>query len=310
MSKMNNCTTRDLTTIGILYPGEMGSSLGKVLSENGYRVVTTVEERSSRTRRLCLETGLEILNSFREVVQAADIIISVVPPAAAVQVAEQYASFADLRSRTSLYIDANSISPETTKQIGDLLSQLPINFVDAAVHGLASRLRTQGTIYLSGPHASDVAELFGRSLRTRIIGETIGQASVFKMLLSGMSKGLVALFLEMSLLAREEHMLDSFLSECREYYPGIMTAIDRLLPTYPQHASRRADELRELETTMFSLSLEPGMVHGAQQLIAAVGQLSLAEQHSHNDSRDWTVCDVVEEVYGRNPLRLHQAPPQ
>lgn len=300
-------TTKNSTTIGILYPGEMGASLGKLLAEDAYRVVTTVEGRSSRTSRLCFEAGLEHLGSLHEVVQTADIVISVVPPAAALQVAEHYASLAHLCSRAPLYIDANSISPGTTRRIEALLSEVHIDFVDAAIHGLASRLGTQGTLYLSGSAASDIASMFEGSLRTKVLGDTVGRASAFKMLLSGVSKGLVALFLEMSLVAQEARLLDHFLHECEGLYPGIMVAIDRMLPTYPQHASRRADELKELEHTIRSLGLEPGIVHAAQQLISVVGQLGLAERHGSNDHHDWTVRAVIEDIASHNPLGVRPA---
>jgi hypothetical protein len=54
-------------TVGILYPGEMGAALGRLLREDGVRVVTTLEGRSPRTRRLCAEAGLSVLGSLAEV---------------------------------------------------------------------------------------------------------------------------------------------------------------------------------------------------------------------------------------------------
>jgi hypothetical protein len=46
------------------------------------------------------------------------------------------------------------------------------------------------------------------------------------------------------LLAREMDLLAPALETCREII------IDRLMPTYPQHASRRCEELQEIERTM------------------------------------------------------------
>src|SRR6267378_3056539 len=51
------------TTIGVLYPGELGSTFAKLLVESGFRVVTTLEGRSLRTRKLCHDAGLNVLDS-------------------------------------------------------------------------------------------------------------------------------------------------------------------------------------------------------------------------------------------------------
>src|SRR5438876_10201242 len=97
--------------VGILYPGDMGSSLGKLLTEHGFPVVTTLEGRSPRTRRLCEAAGLKPFDSLGEMVQSAAVIFSVVPPAAARDVAEQYSSLAHLAPRGAVYVDANPVSP-------------------------------------------------------------------------------------------------------------------------------------------------------------------------------------------------------
>ncbi len=66
--------------------------------------------------------------------------------------------------------------------------------------------------------------------------------------------------------------------------------------------------MKELEHTMRSLGLEPCVIRGVQHLISAVGQLGLAELHSHDNDHAWAVRDVIEEIYARNPLRVRQAP--
>src|ERR1700704_2001641 len=118
------------TTIGVLYPGEMGSAFAKLLAKNGFRVLTTLEGRSLRTQRLCHDAGLSVLDSVRRVLECADIIISFVPPGAALQVAENVAVLVKGESRRLLYVDANSISPLTAVKISDLLSQQHVDFVD------------------------------------------------------------------------------------------------------------------------------------------------------------------------------------
>lgn len=295
--------TKRSCTVGIIYPGELGSSLGKLLATSGFRVVTTLEGRGPRTCRLCRDAGLEVLDSLSKVVRACDIVISLVTPAAAVDVADHFCDCAYLTSRPPLFIDANSISPNTAQKIFRMVSRARCRFVDASIHGLASRLRNQGTMYLSGRGGQAIAELFAPLVRTKFLGDTPGTASAMKMLMAGMSKGLVALFLEMGVAARQLGLLDELHAGYRDYYPGIMTALDRLVPTYPQHAARRGEEMRELENTLESIGLLPHTVRGARETISDLGRLRLAEHKLDPNAAEWSVPEVVEAIHRLGGLR-------
>src|ERR1700730_11819959 len=147
---MSNEDPRSLPILGILYPGEMGSTLGKLLAQNGFRVVTTLEGRSPRTRQLCQDSGFEVLPSLRAVLAAADIVFSVVPPGAALAVADSWCTGRPPAPPPGLYVDLNSISPDSVHRVEGLLSQVGMAVVDGAIHGLASQLSNRGTLYLSG----------------------------------------------------------------------------------------------------------------------------------------------------------------
>lgn len=286
-------------TIGILFPGEMGSSLGKLLAADGHAVVTTCAGRSPRTRRLCAESGLPQLESVRALLQAADVVISLVPPPAAVDVAEEFCAALGAKA-PRLYIDANAISPATAASIAEILRPTGIEFLDASIHGLASRLRQQGTLFVSGPAAGEAERLFGATLRVRNLGPVPGRASLMKMLAGGMSKGLVALFLELSLLAQYEELLGEFLAVGTDYYPGVMTAIERLLPTYPQHAARRSAEMRELAGTFDDLGLRSGLAPEIARLLGLLGEADLAGRAGSPPS---SVADLIELISTANLLR-------
>jgi 3-hydroxyisobutyrate dehydrogenase-like beta-hydroxyacid dehydrogenase len=258
----------------------MGSSLGQLLAEASFRVVTTVEGRSGRTHRLCREAGLEALPSLADVVRTADVVLSLVPPATALAAARDFAEAARHAATRPVYVDANSISPLTVDQVAEVMAAAEIPFVDGAIHGLASQLRTRGTLYLSGPAAAHLAAVFGGSMRTRSMGETPGKASAYKGLLAGINKGLVALFLEMCALAHEADLLEELFAGCRSSYPGVMEVIERLLPSYPQHAGRRAQEMQELERTMLSSGLKPCVIRGSRQVIQAVARMDWENQES------------------------------
>jgi 3-hydroxyisobutyrate dehydrogenase-like beta-hydroxyacid dehydrogenase len=289
-------------TIGILYPGEMGSALGKALLQGGFRVLTTLEGRSERTGRLSREAGIAAVDSLQELAQAADIVLSVVPPPAAVATADAFLASRRM-SRRQVYVDLNSIALETAVCIATRLGEAGVGFVDGKILGLAAQLRTRGTLFLSGPSAAYVAKPFERFVRVKVMGDAAGTASAFGMMLSGMTKGVVALFLEMSIAARHAGLLEDLLACYRECYPGIMAVVDRLLPTYPQHAGRRGEELREVERTLLQLGLQPALVRGARQLITEFARLELPGDGPEGSRSPWSVTEVVEAAFAGDLLR-------
>ena len=280
------------STIGILYPGEMGASFGKLLCEAGFRVITTAEGRSPRTRRLCYESGLSVLGSLGEVLERSDVVISLVSPGAALSVARDVAAKIDGSSRSLLYIDANSISPMTVTRISEALCSATVDFVDASIFGLASQLRQRGTLYLSGSRAKELSSQFEPIMRVKVAGDMPGQAWAIKMIVSGIPKGLSGLFIETMLFAQDMHLLDEAIEACDEIYPSIMEVIRRMLPTYPQHAARRCEELQEVEETMLISGLTPRIVRAVREVTSA---LASADWPNH-DPHPRTLAEIIKEI--------------
>jgi 3-hydroxyisobutyrate dehydrogenase-like beta-hydroxyacid dehydrogenase len=72
-------------TIGILMPGDMGHGCGKIFLENNFRVVTCHNNRSYRTKKLSDNAGIENVQTIENVVNFSDIILSILPPEAALK---------------------------------------------------------------------------------------------------------------------------------------------------------------------------------------------------------------------------------
>jgi 3-hydroxyisobutyrate dehydrogenase-like beta-hydroxyacid dehydrogenase len=288
------------STIGILYSGEMGSSFGKVLREAGFRVITTVEGRSPRTHRLCHEGGLSVVDSLGEVIERSDVVVSLVSPGAALSVAREVAANIDDSSRSLLYVDANSISPMTVTLISEALSHVAIDFIDASIFGLASQLQQRGTLYFSGSRAKELSDQFESIMRVKVVGDMPGQASALKMIVSGIPKGLSALFLETMLFAQDMHLLSEAIEACDEIYPSIMEVIRRMLPTYPQHAGRRCEELWEVEETMLMSGLTPRILRAVREVTSA---LANADWPDKRDTQQWTIAEIIRQIQRQGTLQ-------
>ena len=69
-----------MNVIGILYTGDLGSEVARLLTEAGHSVITTVQGRSEQTKLLAEKAGISTDYSLEGIAQAADIVISLVPP--------------------------------------------------------------------------------------------------------------------------------------------------------------------------------------------------------------------------------------
>jgi 3-hydroxyisobutyrate dehydrogenase-like beta-hydroxyacid dehydrogenase len=283
-------------TIGLLYPGEMGAALAGVLRARGLRVVTTLADRGPETAVRCRESGIVVLESFADVVGQSDVVISVVLPAAAEEVAAEYCKLAHMAPQSALFVDANSIGPELVTTIAGQINAAGRDFVDAAVNGLAKNLTKSGTLFLSGNRADEIAKLFEPAVHVRVLGVEVGRASAMKMLLGGLSKGLCALFAELALLANRREMLGEMIDESSRIYPGLMLVVDRMLPTYALHAGRRATEMNELEETARSAGLEPCVIEAVRRLHEELAAAPAA------DVRGCTVASLIKHLAAEGVL--------
>jgi 3-hydroxyisobutyrate dehydrogenase-like beta-hydroxyacid dehydrogenase len=292
-----------MRTVGILYPGDMGHHVARVLLEDGFAVVTTLAGRSERTRRFAADAGITVLTSVAAVVERADILLSIIPPTAVQAVAADVAAAVRQTGHAPLFVDANAVSPMTVQEVAQLIAPSGAPFLDACIIGPARDVRGRCTFYVSGPAARTFAEHLGSSLRTHVLGERIGQASAFKMAFSGLNKGLVALLYELTVVAQDFGFLDELLRQYTALLPGVMQALEWLVPTYPVHAARRAEEMRELAETLEYFGFSSAMARGTQQTLAAVGRLKLAERFPARGEHGWTLREVIEAVAHAGALK-------
>jgi 3-hydroxyisobutyrate dehydrogenase-like beta-hydroxyacid dehydrogenase len=242
----------------------MGSQVGRLLHEAGNDVVTMVAGRSERSRRRAEEAGLRELPSLDAVVASAELIICVVPSLSAEPLARAVAAAVTQAGTHPTYLDLNSIGPETARRIGAVVEAAGGRFVDGSITGNARALPNRATVYLSGGGAPDLAEWIDPPLRTEIVGPEPGQASAFKVLYAGLTKGLAALGVELLTGAERLGLYELLLEKHGEGLPSVIKFFRTSLPGYPERAKRRAEEMVELAETLEELGLTANMAHAAQ----------------------------------------------
>jgi 3-hydroxyisobutyrate dehydrogenase-like beta-hydroxyacid dehydrogenase len=254
-----------MTTIGILHPGSMGSSVGAAASERGAHVLWCARGRSAETQRRAREDGLVATETLEELCSSSDVIVSVCPPASALEVAERVAQ-AGFRG---LYLDANAVSPSTARAVGAAVSVAGAELVDGGIVGPPARAGRTTLLYLSGERADEVARLFeGSPLEPRIVGRHVGQASALKMAFAAWTKGSTALLIAVRALAEAEGVSEALLDAWGRLMPELTQRSEQAALGAAPKAWRWTGEMLEIGATFESAGLPSGFHRSAAELYA------------------------------------------
>jgi 3-hydroxyisobutyrate dehydrogenase-like beta-hydroxyacid dehydrogenase len=199
-----------MANIGLLHPGEMGAAIGAVLAGRGHRVRWASEGRGPATAGRAEASGLEDASTVAQLTGGSEIVFSVCPPHAALDVARQVAA----TGFQGTYVDANAIAPATTREVGTIVEAAGAHFVDGGIVGPPPRTAGSTRLYLAGPGAADVAALVeGSALGTVVLAGGPGAASALKAAYAGWTKGSAALLLTARALAQAEGVEDALVAE-------------------------------------------------------------------------------------------------
>lgn len=234
-----------MPTIAIFGAGAMGSGIGKRLTENGARVLTFLEGRSHATRERASAAGMEPAELSDML--AADLILSVVPPAEAIDVARQVTDAARRQDAKPVFIDCNAVSPATMKDIAAIFDGSPATLLDGSIIGSPPKPgRPDPRIYVSGDPQELSAPLAAHGLTVRRIDGTVGAASALKMCYGGINKGLVGLGTAMLLASIRSGADESLRKELAESLPDLDRKFIAALPDMYPKAYRWVAEMEEI----------------------------------------------------------------
>jgi 3-hydroxyisobutyrate dehydrogenase-like beta-hydroxyacid dehydrogenase len=178
---------------------------------------------------------------------AADLVLSILPPAHALSFAQQMAPLLAAAERKPVFVDCNAVSPETVRQIGAVIAAAGAPFVDASIIGLPPRPGQPGPhFYACGASASRLQALSELGLDVRVLDGAIGAASALKMSYAGINKGVAAIATAMILAASRSGATAALYQEMSESLPGLLNSLGRQIPDMLPKAYRWVGEMREI----------------------------------------------------------------
>lgn len=277
-----------MTTIGLLHPGAMGAAVGAQAVAAGATVTWLPAGRSAATRARAEAAGLRPATDL----ESCDLVISVCPPAFALDVAEQVAA----SGFTGGYLDANAISPARSQHIADLLDAHGITMADGGIVGPPPTRPGASRLYLSGPPGTTgqfQAIFAGTHLTPTVLPGDIGQASALKLAFAAYNKISHVLAAQSAALADGFGVRAELLELTAEALPGTPLGRPARLADAGARAWRWAPEMREVADACAAAGLPTDLPLAAADLFDSWS--------AHKDSETVTLDQLLADLSSRRP---------
>jgi 3-hydroxyisobutyrate dehydrogenase-like beta-hydroxyacid dehydrogenase len=287
--------------------GEAGSIVGADLAKRGLDVATydiLLDSPGMRTAMLARAeaAGVTPCDTHADAVRGADLVVSAVTASAAADVAREAARRLRL---AQIFLDINSVSPETKRGNARAVEASGADYVEAAVMAPVPPQRLKVPILLGGRRAAELAAaLNALGMNMTAVAEEIGTASAIKMCRSIMIKGLEALTVECMFAARRFGAEDAVLASLDKTFPSMGWTgklPDYLVSRVAEHGRRRAAEMREVAQTQRDVGLEPTMATATAARHDALVDAMAAAGLAYREPFAWRELADALAAMGRDP---------
>ncbi len=267
-----------IQSIGIMSPGSMGEALARQLKSKHYKILTALDNRSTRTAQLSADAGIINVGSLIELTRQADLIISIMNPGFARSFAEELAQAMQCTGIKPLLLDCNAISPDTMKAIHKTMQAVGASCLDGAMMGPPPHATQSSRLFVSGPNADELCALSTPQLTVLALSDRLGDASAIKLCDAVMSKGITALMTQMLMVAQRLGVEPLLREQCegprRYFYDWII----KTLPIAPSKSYRWVPELEEMAHTFESVGIPAQMIRGAIEVYDQMAKTPLGKQ--------------------------------
>lgn len=255
----------DPRRIALIGFGEVGQILARGLIEGGRFDIATYDLlfddplAADGLRDKARALKAVACTSAAVAAEGARIVISAVTASSARDVAEEAGGYL---IPGQIFVDINSVSPETKRADAAAVERSGAGFVECAVMAPIAPYGLTVPILLGGKAAGELAALLNPAgMKMDVVTDVVGRASAIKMCRSIMIKGIEALSVECFLTARQYGVEDTIIASLNETFPQLdwKKLAGYLISRVVQHGRRRAAEMREVAATVDTIGLHPVM---------------------------------------------------
>lgn len=268
-----------IRNVGVVSPGDMGQAIAGRLKESGLNVYAALDGRSERTRTLAREAGLTDCGSMEKLVATCELVLSVINPGEALNVAREVSAAMKKTARKIALADLNAVSPQTAREADRMVREAGGMFIDGGIIGPPPRgEKDKPRIYVSGPEAYLFEQISHPNLLMRVLSERVGDASGVKMCYAAMTKGTTALAVELLVAARKLGVEQALEKELRESRNDVFDWQMKNIAVMPPKAYRWVPEMQEIAKTFGELGLTRRIFEGATDIYALVAATPLGKE--------------------------------
>ena len=280
-------------TVAILSPGDMGSNVGHALRENGLEVITCLTERSARTRELSEIAGILDVPDFAEMVDRADVVLSVLVPERSVDVARQVAAVIEKSGKPLPFADCNPVAPAIAQQMAEIIDSAGGKYIDGGIIGSPPGRGEPPRFYASGPHEEIMGQLDGRGISVPMMGGEVGRASAIKMCYASLSKGAAALNASALISAMNLGIYDEFIAEMESSQQAVLRNMQGVNGLGAK-AFRWIDEMEQISATFGAAGATPYLHKGAADVFRHVTASPIGDERPETIDTSRTLRETVE----------------
>lgn len=286
-----------MAAIGILGMGTMGAAVGTALMTFGHRVLTDLGGRSDVSVQRANERRIEAADSLNQLMAEVDVLFSIVPPDQALPLAESLADASAGISEKPVFVDANAVAPQTVQRMVRACGNADLPFLDGGIVGGPPTGAARPRLYLAGNHTDTIASLDGQAFDHVVLQGQAGQASMFKMLYAGLTKGLNALLVNQLMAAERAGLFEAYVEELAMSQKALLSRADSVIPRMPADAERWAPEMREIASALGELDLPMGFHRAAERVMQRLASSPFATETRETVDPGRTVRDTLREPY-------------
>ena len=233
------------------------------------------------------EAGVRKLETLADLTGTCDLIMVVVPGAAAVEVAKTCKPYLTPKH---VYLDVTTASPKDMRAVWEILRDTGARFADGAMLETVPKFRHKVPTVLSGPGAQaarDALTPYGASME--VIGENPGDADAIKLLRSVYTKSHLACAFEM-LEAAAYYGVEDYVMESLAKTMDSKTFLEGMTGRTcggVLHADRRSHELRSAAEMLEADGLSAPVCRAGAEKLREIGDLRIRDRLDGYRPKDW-----------------------
>jgi len=282
--------------IGFMTPGDMGQGVAGQLQKKGYTVLTALDQRSERSKKMAKDIGLTDVGSIDKLVAESDLIMSVMNPGSAIDFAREAAAAIAKQSRKPLFIDCNAIAPDTMREIAELMKGAGSRCLDGGLIGPPPRGTAKVHLYVAGPGVKDIEQIGNEQLVVHVMSEKLGDASAIKMCYGAFNKGIQGLLVEIFMASHRLGVHDMLEQQILSSRADIYNWLLGTLPQMPPKAYRWVPEMLQIAKTFEGVGMTPRLFQGQSDMFEMIAKTALGKETPENRDKNRTGKDVIKQL--------------